>query len=223
MLPFNLFTPSCNASGTLTVDLVDGAAQIAVTEGFVSGTGCRLAIQADFGPTSFHVPDVGDTVTAVFAGIGNDLLVGAGDLAVDESTLQFVSNESSYVSAQLGGRVFTGLPGAIEAAFGGPFLFLPADDITISPNVSGPEAMTLGVDLVHNGLPSTYTLTTEGELFLPASAVPAAPAFSEGGRAALTAALIAVAGVFFARRKDRKTQATTMAKTTLPGHSRVLR
>ncbi len=203
VLPFDLAAFfGCSASGTATVDVVDGAVEVRVEGVDMGGASANCTLSADFSlqDPKLQVPDIGESVTPVYGSLSGEF-AATGNIVEDD---RFASFEGSHESAILGARVraddfdLNKGPG-FGFEISGPVFYVAGDTVTPlgETPASGRATWTSSASL------GTLDATVFLEFFTPPTSGPLAPATSPAARIALVAALLTAAGVLGARRLHR--------------------
>ena len=199
-MPFNLMSGVCSASGTATLALVQGGLQLDLANTTLTGTsgsGCNLEAQIEHDLT-FGVPFVGDAMTPVVLSVSSDGSRSGGIFR-------------SLLSESLGSEYFSSILGLARTTTQVVVSHVDPASSTVSivePYIAGdsvtPSFNTLTAQYENPGQSGVLDMTIRFEAFLPGTTVAFnAPTFTPWGRAGLTAALIGIAGVTFARSRGR--------------------
>jgi len=196
VLPFDLSFSQCTASGTATLANLNGGLELQVANGSLAADFCQLKLElVQIDLIVVEIPNAGDAVTPIYA-----FAVGTTTGSADVHLNLFQGGLGpDYLSVVLEGAAQTAAPSWLDsptAVAAGPS-FYPAGD-TIAASVETLEAQWINESLA--GV-ANFEGNVRFELFLPSTAGFAAPALSDGSRAALTALLVGVTGLVFARRR----------------------
>jgi len=215
---FNLVYGPCNASGTLSTNVVNGGLEVQISNGVLTGDpvgdGCQLSVNVTTstdGPAlQVIVPDIGESMTPLYFSLVRSFS-NTGGITQKPLSMRGLSTQASssigMVVSDLGSPddLSTGTFGSINRL--SLLIHLIPNDVVGFPG-DPTDALRINLTLGNPGASSTFDYTTRVEAFLPPNASPpiAAPSMTPYGRGALTALLIGGTGLMLARRKFAATQ-----------------